>query len=118
MATIEAIADAALRRESLQLRSLVQDLLGSTSALSTIPRPATDDLPLLAISAAILELLAARMGQAPPSWTSEIGSLPEPFFLLEAAQRMPRLRRLCETESPEPLRKRGFYAPPDFLTFA
>jgi hypothetical protein len=43
--------------------------------------------------------------------------LPEPIFLLEAAARMKRLRALCETQSPEPLRKRGFYAPPNFLEF-
>jgi hypothetical protein len=115
---IVEVANAALRRESLLLRSLVQDLLHNSTALNTIPRPATDDLLTLAVSAAILELLAARTGQASPSWTAEIGALPEPFYLVEAAQRMPRLRRLCETESPEPLRKRGLYAPPDFLTFA
>ena len=29
-----------------------------------------------------------------------------------------RLRALCEAESPEPLRKRFLYAPPNFLEFA
>jgi hypothetical protein len=31
---------------------------------------------------------------------------------------MPRLRRLCESEGPEPLRRRGLFAPPEFLTHA
>jgi hypothetical protein len=35
-----------------------------------------------------------------------------------AAETLPRLRRLCEEEGPEPLRRRGLLAPPDFLTAA
>jgi hypothetical protein len=31
---------------------------------------------------------------------------------------MKRLREVWVTESPEPLRKRGFYAPPNLLEFA
>jgi hypothetical protein len=118
MTSVEALATAALQRDSLRLRSLAQDLLTSEQTLEALPRPATDDPRLLVIAAAILELLASRVGQRAPAWTAEIGSLPEPLFLLEAAQRMPRLRELCEKESPEPLRKRHLYAPPDFLTFA
>jgi hypothetical protein len=41
-----------------------------------------------------------------------------PFYLLKVAASMKRLRELCETEAPEPLCKRGFYAPPNFLEFA
>lgn len=33
-------------------------------------------------------------------------------------QTMPRLRRSCEAEGPEPLRVRRIYAPPEFLTAA
>lgn len=118
MTTVEKLATAALQRDSLRLRSLVQDLLVGDRALHTLPRPVTDDPRVLAIAAALLELLASRTDQPPPAWTAEIGALPEPFFLLDAALRMPRLRELCETESPEPLRRRRLYAPPDFLTFA
>jgi hypothetical protein len=70
------------------------------------------------ISAALVELLAERQGQNPPAWTQEIGALSEPFFMLEAASSMKRLRMLCETQSPEPMRKRRLYAPPHFLEFA
>ena len=38
--------------------------------------------------------------------------------LLESATTLKRLRILCETESPLPLRRRGLYAPPNFLEFA
>jgi hypothetical protein len=42
----------------------------------------------------------------------------EAVFLVRAAESMPRLRRLCEEQSPEPLRRRRLLAPPDFLTAA
>jgi hypothetical protein len=65
-----------------------------------------------------VELFALRLQQMPPQWTKDVGGLPEPFYLLKAASTMKRLRALCETEAPEPLRKRGFYAPANFLEFA
>jgi hypothetical protein len=115
--SIETIARTALQRDSLQLRSLVQDFLRSNALLATIARPATDDQSVLALSAALLELLALRSGQSPPVWTKTIGAADKPFYLLKSAERMKRLQQLCRRESPEPLRKRKFYAPPDYLTF-
>ena len=117
MELIEALAAAALRRDSLQVRSLAQELVRSTPRFSEIPRPTIRDARVLAIAAGLVELFALRAGQPPPAWTSEIGPSPEPCFLLEAAHKMKRLRRLCQTESPEPLRKRNLYAPPEYLTF-
>ena len=70
------------------------------------------------MAAKINELLATRQNQTPPSWTKEIGALNEPFYLLRSAETMKRLRVLCETQSPEPMRKRQLYAPPNFLEFA
>jgi len=118
MVTLEALAEAALQRDSLHLRSLVQDFVREHPQLTTIPRPRIDNQQILGTAAALLELLAQRTGQPAPPWTREIGAVPEPVYLLEAATRMKRLRALCEAEAPEPLRKRGLYAPPDFLTFA
>ena len=117
MVTLEILAETALRRESLQLRSRVQDFVQDHPQFTTIPRPRTDNQQMLGTAAALLELLAQRTGRPAPAWTREIGAVPEPMFLLEAATRMQRLRALCEAEAPEPLRKRGLYAPPDFLTF-
>ena len=118
MDPIEQLAEAALQRDSLRLRSLVQDMTRSNINWSSLPRPQTKDVRLLAIAAALAELLAARQNQTPPVWTKEIGALKEPFFLLRSAETMKRLRRLCETQSPEPMRKRQLYAPPNFLEFA
>jgi hypothetical protein len=117
MVTIEQLAEAALKGDSLLLRSLTQDLLDEQPRLSECPPPASDDPRLLAVAAALVELLAQRLNQAPPAWTASVGALPEPIYLLKAAARMKRLRALCETQSPEPLRKRGLYAPPNFLEF-
>jgi hypothetical protein len=83
-----------------------------------VPRPAGADQQTLATAAALLELLAERAGVAAPAWTRDVGAVPTPTFLVKSAERMPRLRRLCEMESPQPLRKRGLYASPDFLSFA
>jgi len=118
MAQIEQLAQAALKRDHLTLRSLVQDFARAKIDYSQIPRPVTEDIRLLVISAALTELLAQRNNQIPPAWTKEIGGLKEPFFLLESATKMKRLRVLCETQSPEPMRKRLLYAPPHFLEFA
>jgi hypothetical protein len=118
MVTLEALAETALQRDSLHLRSLVQDFVRDHPQLTAIPRPHIDNQQILGTAAALLELLAQRTGQSAPAWTREIGAVPEPVFLLKSATRMKRLRALCEAESPEPLRKRGLYAPPDFLTFA
>ena len=118
MDLIEQLAEAALQRDSLRLRSLVQDMRRAGINWSSLPRPGTNDTRLLAMAASLAELLAARQNQAPPLWTKEIGALKEPFFLLQSAEKMKRLRVLCETKSPEPMRKRHLYAPPNFLEFA
>ncbi len=118
MIRIEQLAEAALSRDSLLLRSLTQDFLRENPILIECVKPQTNDSRILAAAASLVELFALRLNQPPPHWTNDVGPLPEPVYLLKAAESMNRLRVLCETESPEPLRKRGFYAPPNFLKFA
>lgn len=118
MTQIEQLAQAALERDHLKLRSLVQDFTRVEIDYSKLPRPSTTDTRLLVISAALTELLAQRNNQTPPAWTKETGTLKEPFFLLESATKMKRLRTLCETQSPEPMRKRQIFGPTHFLEFA
>ena len=113
----QAIAQAALKRDSLRLRELVLELLRSHPDLSLITPLENASAQEQAVLAGILELLAHRRGMVAPSWTVGVSNL-EPFFLLVSAEVMPRLRALCESESPEPLRRRHFYAPPNFLEFA
>lgn len=118
MDQIEQLARAALEGDHLKLRSLVQDLTRAKIDFSLVPRPSAHDTLLLAITASLVELPADRTHQTPPTWTREIGPLKEPFFMLASAATMKRLRTLCETQSPEPMRKRLLYAPPHFLEFA
>ena len=118
MATIKELAEAAISGDNFALRSLYQDFAHESRRLSDCPRPQTNDKQVLAAAASLIELLAERSKQSPPAWTTEIGALPKPIYLVPSANKMRRLRTLCENESPQPLRKRGFYAPPNFLEFA
>ena len=117
MVKIEHLARAALQGDGLLTRSLAQDFCREHPQLATVPQPVGVDMPTLAVSASLLELFALRQQQAVPMWTQQVGSLAAPIFLLKAAQTMKRLRALCEAESPEPLRKRNVYAPPNYLEF-
>lgn len=117
MATIEQIAQAALVGEALEVRHLTMDFLSQTPDLTAITYPDTTDVQLLAAVASLLELLAQRQQQQPPTWTQQIGPLSSPIYLLKSAAKMNRLREMCQREAPEPLRKRGFYAPANYLEF-
>jgi hypothetical protein len=117
MSDLEILARAAANRDSLQLRALTLEFLENHKTFDHIVMPDIQDKKLLAIAAALLELFATRQGQQAPSWVHGVGNT-EPFFLVAAAERMPRLRELCLTESPPELQRHGLYAPPNFLEFA
>ncbi len=116
--TFEAIANAILAYEDLHVRALTMEWLRHQLPLTEVPRPETDDARVLAVAAAIVELLAQRAGETPPAWTAEIGGLDEPFFVWPLTPRQTFTRNLCLTEAPEPLKKRNIYSPPNYLTFA
>jgi hypothetical protein len=117
MVKIEEIAKAALAGNGLRTRSLVQDFLRENPHLVDVPLPDVDDVNVLAVAASLLELFASRFSQKSPAWTKEVGPVPEPIFLVKSTINMKRLRTLCETSSPAPLRKRKLYAPPNYLEF-
>jgi hypothetical protein len=111
------LSKAVLNYEALTVSSLVQDLYRSKQPLAEIAKPRTEDATLLSISAALLELLASQWHQQPPNWTQEVRGVSQPLFLIKHAQTMKYLRQLCETQSPEPLKKRNLFATPNFLEF-
>jgi hypothetical protein len=117
MNLFEQLVLAAVNRESLMLRELTLEFLSQNATFEYIPQPNFSDPVQLAIAAGLLELFATRRGQTAPDWVKEFSS-PIPFFLVEAALRMPRLRELCETQAPPELLKRSLFAPPNFLEFA
>jgi hypothetical protein len=109
---------ALLSNDTLSARQWVADSRGGGIVWAHVPRPDGLEGVALAVAAGIAEVLAARAGEAPPAWTATVDAAPEPVFLVHAARHMPRLRRMCEEEGPEPLRRRRLLAPPDFLTAA
>jgi hypothetical protein len=126
-------AAVVLRRPSMDLRDLVHALLSFDALVArqwvadslrqgivwaSIPEPADLDPVGLGVAAGVAELLAGRAGQAPPPWASAVEAVPTQVCLVKAARTMPRLRQLCEQEGPEPLRRRGILAPPEFLKVA
>ena len=104
--------------DPLAARQWVADALRAALHLADLPEPKGLDAVDLAIAAGVVELLASRWGQRPPDWTRGVPAAPRPVFLVQAAAHLPRLRRTCETEGPEPLRRRRLLAPPDYLTAA
>ncbi len=113
----DKLALAALERRSLDLREIVLNLLRQFPDLALASAPDTLDPRARAIAASLLELLAGRRGQIAPEWTGREGQT-EPFFLVAAAETMPRLKLLCEQEAPLALKKRNLYAPANFLEVA
>ncbi|HZL35046.1 MAG TPA: hypothetical protein VFC78_07035 [Tepidisphaeraceae bacterium] len=117
MATLEQLAQAALGGEALALRGLAQDWLAENPNFACVPRPRSNDPMVLAVAAALVEMFADRRGETGPDWAIAITQAPEPVYLLREAARMRRLRELCRDHAPPALRRRGIYAPPDFLVF-
>lgn len=115
--TVKDIAQAALKRDNFHLKCLVQELWQEKRPLREYAKPESNDPQILSLAAGLVELLARQWKQIPPTWTKNIGAMSEPFFLPKHADDMKNFRRLCETESPEPLRMRNLYAPPNFLEF-
>jgi hypothetical protein len=112
------LVGALLAYDALAARQWVTDAERSGFDWSAVPRPKDLDPTASALAAGVTELMAVRSGQSPPAWTASVPAAPERVFLVRSAAAMPRLRALCEQEGPEPLRRRGLFAPPEFLTAA
>jgi len=115
--TIDKVAASALAREGVITRHLTQTFLRQTPRLDQVEQPNIKDFDILAISAALLELFAERRFDTPPKWTAKTEREGAPLFLLTCKPRT-FTYRLCIDTSPPPLRKRGLYAPENYLTFA
>lgn len=115
---LKELVSALLAYDALTARAWVARTVARQIDWSTFPFPSGMAEIELALAASVLELLAARAGIAPPSWARNVPASPKKIFLVKAADRMRRLRMTCELEGPEELRRRQFFAPPDFLTVA
>ncbi len=115
---IRDLVDALMEGDALRARQWVADAERAGFDWSRVAEPRPLDPVGLALAAGLLEVMSGRHGSRAPEWTSAVPPAPRPVFLVRAAETLPRLRRLCEEEGPEPLRRRGLLAPPDFLTAA
>jgi len=118
MVQLEQLAGAALSGDALVLRSLAQDWLRENPTIRDVAAPVSIDEDVIATAAGLVELFALRSQPPPPPLTANVGSARQPIFLVKAARTMHRLREMCVAESPLPLRRRGLYAPANFLSFA
>jgi hypothetical protein len=112
------LVNALLQFDTLTARQWVADAERLPIQWPDVGLPAGLNPDQLAVAAGVAELLAQRMGQQPPAWTSDIAPSITTIYLVRSARTMPRLRQLCEQEGPEPLRRRHILAPPEFLTIA
>lgn len=115
---MDQLAEAALQRDNLLLRGLLSDLLRDSPDVKDWPPPATEHDRNLAVAASIAELVARHRKQPPPQWAGRVPAMGDTFYLVKTAAFMRGIRKLCDEQSPSELRKRGFLAPPDFLTTA
>jgi hypothetical protein len=115
---LRELVDALVSRDALRARQWVADSARGEFDWSRVPLPDGLDPLALAVAAAVVELMADRQGKSPARWAAAIPAAPHRMYLVRAAESLPRLRRLCDEEGPEPLRRRGLLAPPDFLTAA
>ena len=112
------LVNALVRSDALGARQWVADATRAGWDWTAVGEPRGLDPLEIAVAASVVEMMAERQGARPPSWTAAVPPAPTRLFLVRAAESLPRLRRLCEAEGPEPLRKRRLLAPPDFLTAA
>lgn len=112
------LVKALLSYDAIAARQWIADARRARFAWSRVEEPAGLSHVERAVAAAVVELQANRSGEPPPAWTADIGALSTPLLLVRAASEMPRLRRTCERDGPEPLRRRNLLAPPEFLTIA
>ena len=106
---------ALLRGDDLTARQGVKDAARAGFSWSQAPAPDFKGPRGRAAYAAVVELLASRAGQAPPTWTGSVGDAPAPLFLVRAAKRSKALRSESRNSTPEPLKKRNVFALRDYL---
>lgn len=112
------LVEAVWSHDALTAREWVSDAIRQQVRWVVVPCPLGLSPEKLALAAGMAELLAQRQGAESPAWAKQVPASPRKIFLVKAAESMPRLRRLCEEEGPEPLRRRRLFAPPEFLTVA
>lgn len=115
---VSELARAILAGDLLTARQCVADAYREHVQWETLERPNGMNDRELSVAAAIVELLASRIGATPPSWTSTVGGSSELIVLDPGLEHMPRSFAQAKSSGPEPLLRRNLVALPDFLAVA
>jgi hypothetical protein len=113
---LRELVRAILSGDLLSARQWVADAQRAGVRWEEVGKPAGLDEREMTVAAGLAELLAARAGAVPPSWTASIGSSDKALFLDPGLQDMPRTLAHAKAEGPEPFRRRNLIASPDFLS--
>ncbi len=112
------LVEAILAGELLRARQWVADARREGIDWEAVGWLADVDDRALVVGAAVAELLAARAGSRPPSWTSTVGAHQEPIVLDPGLESMPRSFAYAKSHGPAPFRNRNLIVLPDFLDVA
>ncbi len=116
--SLNELVHAVLNYDALAARQWVADAQRAGFRWGEISAPTELNQTEMALAAGLVELFAERAGIPAPPWTQTVKAAPQPRWLVRGADTLPRLRIMCEHEGPAPLRRRGLFAPPEFLTVA
>ena|ERR1043165_7585181 len=115
---LHELADSVLSGDLLRARQWVADARRLNVDWQSIAFPAEMDQQSLAVTAALVELLAARAGGSPPPWTNDVGALETLLVLDPGLETMRRSFTYAKEHGPVSLLKRNLVALPDFLHVA
>lgn len=118
METLERLANAILAERDLDARQFTQDLWREYPVFSVIKKPTSQNIQVVTLCAALVELFAQRRKQSPPEWAAEIGGIAEPTYVMPSFAKNRYWRIVCQAETPNSFRMRNWLAPADFLAFA
>jgi hypothetical protein len=105
-----------LESRTLVMRDWIAEARRAGMRFDDLPRPELEGPLAMALAAGVAEHLAAQLEQKAPTWTRDIGRLPEPFYVGRRLAQMTRSAAEARESGPEPLRRRNVYASPNFLS--
>jgi hypothetical protein len=115
---IRELVQALLAGDILTARQCVADALRARTQWERLAEPVDLNDQEMSVAAAVVELLAARAGATPPTWTANVGAVPELLVLDPGLEDMPRSFARARSAGPAALLKRNIIALPDFLDVA
>jgi hypothetical protein len=106
---------AAMSGDDLAARQWVKDARRLRVDIPNLPMPTDLNESELSTCAALVDLFSLRGGTPAPPWLAQVAPSKQPVYLDSDALRRPKLRRLLEEDSPEPLRRRNVFAAAQYL---